>query len=248
MRKIKKLSGFILLCFLSTLSHAEIKLSPELYATFHQTFTPDTHNKASLQRGAKLYFNYCAGCHSLQYETYPNIVRYIGGEALQREIITKTMLFDEKGDIYQTIQSAMAPSDGQQWFGVAPPDLTTLASQQTPSWLYNFLRGFYSDPTRVHGTNNIVMVNTLMPNVLSVLRGEVQPIFMNETLNRLVTVKAGQLSPLAFDKSCQDLVNFFTFIAEPWHDTRIWYGIAICSLLFLLAFVCYYLFKLENES
>ena len=88
MRKIKQLGLFILLFFTSALSHAELKLSPELQSTFHQTFTPDTHNKASLQRGAKLYFNYCAGCHSLQYETYPNVVRYIGGEALQRNIIT----------------------------------------------------------------------------------------------------------------------------------------------------------------
>ena len=31
---------------------------------------PNLDDKASLQRGAKTYMNYCLGCHSMQYQRY----------------------------------------------------------------------------------------------------------------------------------------------------------------------------------
>ena len=34
---------------------------------------PDLRDKASLQRGAGLYMNYCMGCHSLQYSRYERV-------------------------------------------------------------------------------------------------------------------------------------------------------------------------------
>ena len=206
-------------------------------------FQADSHNKASLQRGAQLYFNYCASCHSLGYETYSNIATYLGASALPTTTLAQALLFDPAGDINQTIRTALSPEDGQRWFGVAPPDLTTIASQKTPQWLYAFLRGFYQDPTKIHGTNNVIAINTAMPNVLSNLRGEVQPVFKNHHIDHLITVKAGELSPLAFDRAMADLVNFLSYIAEPWQNFRIALGIAITSLLFLLALICQWLFK-----
>ena len=35
-----------------------------------QHVDPDFDDKASLQRGARTYMNYCLGCHSLQYQRY----------------------------------------------------------------------------------------------------------------------------------------------------------------------------------
>ncbi len=38
----------------------------------------DLHDKASLQRGAQLFMNYCLGCHSLQYVALQPHVRRPG--------------------------------------------------------------------------------------------------------------------------------------------------------------------------
>ena len=35
----------------------------------------DLGDQASLQRGAKLYMNYCSGCHSLQYLRYSRMAQ-----------------------------------------------------------------------------------------------------------------------------------------------------------------------------
>ena len=35
----------------------------------------DLHNKASLQKGAKLFVNYCMGCHSLEHQRYNRMGR-----------------------------------------------------------------------------------------------------------------------------------------------------------------------------
>ena len=35
-------------------------------------------DQASLQRGAKLFFNYCVGCHSLKYMRYERIATDLG--------------------------------------------------------------------------------------------------------------------------------------------------------------------------
>ena len=38
----------------------------------------DLTDKASLQRGAQLYMNYCSGCHSLKYVRYARIGEDLG--------------------------------------------------------------------------------------------------------------------------------------------------------------------------
>ena len=35
-----------------------------------QPMSPDLRDKASLQRGMRLYMNYCVGCHSLKFQRY----------------------------------------------------------------------------------------------------------------------------------------------------------------------------------
>ena len=38
----------------------------------------DLGDQASLQRGAQMYMNYCAGCHSLKYLRYSRIAEDLG--------------------------------------------------------------------------------------------------------------------------------------------------------------------------
>src|SRR5574337_460797 len=38
----------------------------------------DVRDQASLQRGARLFFNYCVGCHSLKYMRYSRMAEDLG--------------------------------------------------------------------------------------------------------------------------------------------------------------------------
>ena len=49
----------------------------------------DLHDKASLQKGAKLYVNYCMGCHSLEYQRYNRLARDIGLTDEQINLMTE---------------------------------------------------------------------------------------------------------------------------------------------------------------
>ena len=43
-----------------------------------QSAGTDLSDRASLQRGAQLYMNYCVGCHSLKYMRYSRIADDLG--------------------------------------------------------------------------------------------------------------------------------------------------------------------------
>src|SRR5487761_2331632 len=77
---------------------------------------PDrTHDDAALQRGAKLFVNYCLSCHSASFMRY-NRLRDIG---LTDQQIKDNLMFttDKVGEL-MTI--AMRSVDSKKWFGVAP--------------------------------------------------------------------------------------------------------------------------------
>src|SRR5690606_35912001 len=135
---------------------------------------PDRINDmASLQNGAKLFVNYCMGCHSANSMRY-NRLTDIG---LTDEQIKKNLLFtsDKVGDL---MQIAMRPDDAKQWFGAAPPDLSVIARAKSvnlgPSgvaYIYSFLRAFYRDTSRPTGWDNLVFPSVGMPHALWQLQG-----------------------------------------------------------------------------
>src|SRR3546814_7311327 len=69
------------------------------------------------------------------------------------------------------IISALPQKEAESWFGKAPPDLTVEARFRGPDWIYNYLMTFYVDDTRPLGTNNLVLPNASMPNVMWELQG-----------------------------------------------------------------------------
>lgn len=135
---------------------------------------PDRINDmAALQNGAKLFVNYCLGCHSANSMRY-NKLTEIG---LTEEQIKKNLLFttDKIGDL---MRIAMTPEDAKNWFGAAPPDLSVIARAKSttmgPSgvdYVYTFLRTFYRDTSTLTGWNNMVFPSVGMPNVLWELQG-----------------------------------------------------------------------------
>ena len=129
----------------------------------------DLDDRASLQRGAKLFVNYCLSCHSLEFMRYNRMGRDLG---LTDEQVTENMLF--AGDkVVDEMKVALRSEDAKRWFGVAPPDLSVIARSRGPDWLYSYLVTFYQDPNpaRPFGVNNVVFRDVGMPHVLWSLQG-----------------------------------------------------------------------------
>lgn len=123
----------------------------------------DLNNKASLQRGAALFINYCAGCHSLKYLRYEQLAQDL---AIPSELVKNKLIFTQAA-LNAPILNALAPNDAQEWFGAVPPDLSLIARQRGDEWLYRYLTGFYRDNSRPFGVNNHMLANVAMPDVLA---------------------------------------------------------------------------------
>ncbi len=137
----------------------------------------DLGDSASLQRGARLFTNYCVSCHSASYMRYNRIAADLG---IPEDAMKANMMFttDKIGD---TMNVAMRPADAEQWFGVPPPDLSVIARARGADWLYTFLQTFYLDDKKPTGVNNLAFPDTAMPHVLWKLQGLQRPVFRTET-------------------------------------------------------------------
>lgn len=190
----------------------------------------------SLQSGAKLYANYCLGCHGLQYMRY-NRLADVGLEEAQ--IRDNLMFTGEK--VGDTMGIAMRPREAKEWFGVVPPDLSVVARSRSADWLYTYLRGFYRDPNTVTGWNNVVFPNVAMPHALWTLQGS----RAYDPQKRAWTELApGALSRTDYDAAVRDLVNFLVYVGEPSALRRKTTGIVVLFVLGVL-FVFAWLLKRE---
>ncbi|MBI1398104.1 MAG: cytochrome c1 [Betaproteobacteria bacterium] len=194
---------------------------------------------ASLQRGAKLFVNYCLTCHSAKFMRY-NRLMDIG--ISEQQIKDNLMFTADKVGEHMTV--AMDAKDAKQWFGAAPPDLSVIARARGADWLYTYLRTFYRDDSRPTGWNNVVFPNVGMPHVLWELQGqqELEPAKAEEGEHggehaaahegpTLKLAEPGKLEPKEYDAAVADLVNYLVFQAEPARAKRVQIG--ILTLLFL---------------
>lgn len=127
----------------------------------------DTSDNASLQRGAQSFVNYCLTCHGASFMRYN---RHQDIELTNQEISEKLIYTEQKvGDL---MLSAMRKNEAEDWFGVAPPDLSVIARSRGADWLYTYLRSFYRDDSTPTGWNNLIFDRVAMPHVLYQLQGQ----------------------------------------------------------------------------
>jgi ubiquinol-cytochrome c reductase cytochrome c1 subunit len=204
----------------------------------------ETRDAVSMQRGAKLFVNYCLNCHSASMMRY-NRLADLG--LTETQIKDNLMFASEK--LGSTMTVAMRPSDAKDWFGVAPPDLSVVARSRGADWLYAYLRSFYRDDSTATGWNNLMFPNVGMPNVLWQLQGQ-QTLKVEESkgehgkhrVQTLVLSTPGALTPREFDLAAADLTNYLVFMGEPARETRVQIGFAVLIFLGVL-FVPVYLLK-----
>src|SRR3546814_379545 len=127
----------------------------------------DLDDQASLQRGAKLYMNYCAGCHSLKYLRYSRIAADLG---LTEDQVQANLNFTG-AKAGEQIQVALTEAEGTAFFGKMPPDLSVIARVRGSDWIFNYLKSFYLDETRPVGWNNTVFPNASMHNPVWEMQG-----------------------------------------------------------------------------
>jgi len=228
----------------------------------------DLRDKASLQNGAKLFMNYCAGCHSTQYQRYSRVADDLG---IERTEMSENLVFTgvKVGSLMET---AMPAESAAKWFGAAPPDLTLEARLRGADWVYTYLRSFYIDDTRPFGVNNVVFPSVGMPHVLEELQGTVHLIEIKhseeevldlpedarivketpvvdengtatgETLvSYLSNDENGELSAEEFDEAMLDLVNFLVYSAEPNQLERQELGFWVIGFLLILLVFAWFL-------
>ncbi len=208
----------------------------------------DLTDQASLQRGAKLFMNYCLGCHQMQYQRYERTFRDIG---IPTEIGKEQLIFDGS-KVGSHILNAMDKDDAAKWFGAAPPDLTLISRVKSPDYIYTYLKTFYKDESRPFGVNNMVFPLVGMPHVLQELQGLPTPVYEEQEVNgemvkKVVGVKtdgSGEMSEDEYDQVARDLTNFLAYVGEPSRLESEALGMKVLGFLFIF-FIFAYLLKKE---
>jgi ubiquinol-cytochrome c reductase cytochrome c1 subunit len=204
----------------------------------------------ALQNGARIFTNYCLGCHSATYMRY-NRLNDIG---LTDEQIKKNLLFatDKVGD---TMKTPLDPRQAKDWFGTAPPDLSVIARSRAEvgkgsgaDYLYTLWRTFYRDDSRPTGWNNLAFPDIAMPHALWQLQGERRAKFIEvkdpheegKTTRRFAgfeQITRGTLDDQQYDAAVADLVAYLQWMGEPAQATRVRVGVGVLVFLGLLILI-----------
>lgn len=197
----------------------------------------DLDDKASLQRGAQLYMNYCAGCHSLKYMRYSRIAEDLG--LSEEQVMTNLNFTGAK--FGEQVVNAMPSAQADKWFGKAPPDLSVIARVRGSDWIFTYLKSFYLDESRPLGWNNKLFPNASMPNPLWEMQGLQHAVYGKKDaatgdapVERLEIARAGTQDAADFDRTARDITAFLEYVGEPGAMKRQQTGVWV--MLFLTFF------------
>ena len=207
----------------------------------------DLRDQASLQNGARLFMNYCLGCHQTQYQTYQRIFEDLG---IPKDLGEEFLMFTaEKPSEY--VLNGMDADAGAKWFGKLPPDLTLVARVRGADWIYTFLRSYYVDETKTFGVNNKVFADVGMPHVLEELQGTPRETWeprmvdgqMKDIYVGLKSDGNGELSTDEYNQAVLDLTNFLVYSGEPTRLERESLGAWVLGFILVFGIFAYLLKK-----
>jgi ubiquinol-cytochrome c reductase cytochrome c1 subunit len=218
-------------------------------AGFPIDHAPDKINDlASLQNGAKMFVNYCMGCHGAGYVRY-NRLRDIG---LTDQQIRDNLIFTDAkvGDL---MKNAMDRKNAKDWFGGVPPDLSLIARSRSgeghsgADYVYTLLRSYYRDDTKATGWNNLVFPGIGMPNPLWELQGQRAAKFEKVKVHgveeeRFVgyeQLSPGKMSAVDYDRTVADIANFLQWMGEPVQTFRERLGVWVLIFIGLFTVVAW---------
>lgn len=204
----------------------------------------DLDDRASLQRGAKLFVNYCSGCHSLKYVRYSRVGDDLG---ISDADVQKYLNFRPDGKVGDMMLAAIPHDNAVEWFYKMPPDLSLVARVRGADWISAYLKSFYLDESRPVGWNNTVFQNALMPNPLWELQGITHPVYGkpdaagDRSVERIELTRPGRLSPAEYDRAVRDITAFLVYVGEPAALKRPGVGVWVILFLALFTFLAWQL-------
>ena len=208
----------------------------------------DVTNRASLQRGARNFVNFCLGCHSAKFVRYNRMAADLG--ITEQQLIDNLMFTGERP--FDTMRIGINADDAKRWFGVVPPDLSLMARARGADYIYTFLRSFYADPAKASGWNNTVLPGTAMPHVLWQQQGIQEAVWAGEPnaqgdvsheFKEFRLATPGTLSPEEYDRFVRDTTNFLVYIGEPAQLQRRSLGFPVIAFLVFFTLLAYALKK-----
>lgn len=206
----------------------------------------DLGDRASLQRGAQLYMNYCSSCHALKYLRYSRMAADLG---LTEDEVMNNLNFTGAA-IGDPVPVAMPAEQATRWFGKMPPDLSLVSRVRGPDWVYSYLKSFYLDSKRPLGWNNTVFPNASMPNPLWQMQGMQHAVLgkaegpgLDPPVLALEVRTPGTLDAGQYDQAVRDITNFLAYAGEPAALKRQQLGVWVVLFLALLTFLLYLLKK-----
>ncbi|MBF0264587.1 MAG: cytochrome c1 [Gammaproteobacteria bacterium] len=198
--------------------------------------TVNMSDKGALQRGAKLFTDYCLSCHSAKYVRFNRVAEDL--DLTEKQVMENLNHSDAK--FGSTMTTTMTKEYAKKSFGALPPDLSLVARSRGVDWLYTYLTGFYSDPAKTTGFNNIAFKDVGMPNVLWELQGTQEATFNEHGMvEHLKLTKEGKLSEAEFDREVRSIVSFLSYIGEPRQAERKVLGawvLVFLAVLFIFAY------------
>ena len=207
----------------------------------------DLGDQGSLQRGAKLYMNYCSGCHSLKYLRYSRMAEDLG---LSEDEVMNNLNFTG-AKFGEQINVALTEDHAKQWFGKMPPDLSVISRVRGSDWIFTYLKSFYQDQSRPLGWNNQLFPNASMPNPLWEMQGLQRAVYGKKDpatgeapVERLEIAQPGTQNAAQFDQSVRDITTFLEYAGEPAALKR--QSLGVWVMLFL-AFFTFLAFLLKKE-
>ena len=237
---------FYLLVFIFCISNLNASSNINLNKTII-----NLENTQSLQRGAKVFFDQCQGCHGLKYMRYSDLA--IGlklneqkDKALEQLIKEKFMHSIDGISENSTISSPMYKDNAVKWFGKVPPDLSLISRYKGTDWLFTYMKSFYKDPSRPFGVNNLLFPDVGMPHILLKYQGTQilkHDKHSNKIEDLLELIESGELSEDEYNAMITDLATFLSYVGEPIQVERKNIGTFILIFLIILTIVLYMLKK-----
>ncbi len=203
----------------------------------------DLGDRASLQRGAQLYMNYCSGCHSLKYLRYSRVGEDLG--LSEDEVMTNLNLTGAK--FGEHIVTSMPADKSKEWFGQTPPDLSVISRVRGSDWIYTYLKSFYLDEARPLGWNNKLFPNASMPNPLWQMQGLQRAEYGKadatgeRPVEKLVLAQAGTMGAEEFNQVARDITAFLEYAGEPAVLKREAMGVWVILFLAFFTFLAWLL-------
>jgi ubiquinol-cytochrome c reductase cytochrome c1 subunit len=186
-----------------------------------------TFDKPTITRGAQVFFQHCAACHSLHRVRYARLASDLGMPIAS----IRALMPGGAGELGQGIATAMPPAAAKQAFGVVPPDLSLEARYRGEDWIYTYLQSFYVDPASRSGWNNHVFPGAAMPNVLAGMSGT------RDASGQMV--QPGSVPPQQFRQMLADLTAWLRYASDPSVLTRRRIGPYVLGFIGLFAFFAY---------